>query len=36
MDYGLIALVIVGVIVGGALLLGLLSFLASFYYFDHR
>lgn len=36
MDYGLIALIIIGVLVGGAAILGLLSWLASFYYFDHR
>lgn len=35
MDYGLIALIIIGVIVGGVILLAILAWLASMYRFDH-
>lgn len=36
MDAGALALTIIGVLVGGAVLLAIISWLASFYYFDHR
>ena len=36
MDAGVIALWIIGILVGGAVLLGILSWLMSFYYYDHR
>lgn len=36
MDAGVIALWIIGILVGLFVLGGLLSWLMSFYYFDHR